>query len=237
MSTPTGTPPQYSDDGKWWWDGHQWLSVTPQPQQQVPPQQYAAAPQQQVPAQGGPVPYGYPTSAFTGQGMAPPATGSDGKAVASLVLGIVWIGGLGSIIAVILGHISRSAARKEGRQPSGVALAGVILGYIGIAGIALIILLSTVAFHTVKSASQQLIVKDDLRNASVAEEVFYVDHETYTDTVSDLQQYGFHSDIDVAVAVISADRNAYCLVASRADGTDRFYYSSVQDGISTTPCS
>lgn len=237
MSTPTGTPPQYSDDGKWWWDGHQWLPVAPQPQRPVPPQQYVAAPQQQVPQQGGPVPYGYPTSPYAGPGMAPPATGTDGKAVASLVLGIVWIGGLGSIIAVILGHISRSSARKEGRQPSGVALAGVILGYVGIAGIASIVLLSTLAFHTVKSASQQYLVKSDLRSASVAEQVFYVDHETYTDTISDLQQYGFDPSFDVSVSVVRADDNGYCLVGALTDGTDRFYYSSVQDGISTNPCS
>jgi hypothetical protein len=224
MSTPTGTP-QYSADGKWWWDGQQWLPVTAQAQQPLA-------------SQGGPASYGYGAAPYPGVGVAPmpPQTGTDGKAVASLVLGIVWLGGLGSIIAVILGHVSRSASRKQGRQPSGVALAGVILGYIGIAGITSIVLLSTLAFHTVKTASQQFIVKSDLRDASVAEEVFNVDHSTYTNSVSDLQQYGFEPDSDVTVSIVRADASGYCLVGALANGNDRFYYSSEQGDVSTVPC-
>ncbi|HEV2021194.1 MAG TPA: DUF4190 domain-containing protein [Terriglobales bacterium] len=57
-------------------------------------------------------------------------------AIASLVLGLTWIlcGGLTAIPAIILGHISRSKIKKsQGRlQGDGMALAGVILGYIGI---------------------------------------------------------------------------------------------------------
>jgi hypothetical protein len=62
---------------------------------------------------------------------------TSGQAIASLVLGI---GGLtflplvGSIIAVILGPMARSEIRRRPDQVSGdgVALVGMILGWIGI---------------------------------------------------------------------------------------------------------
>ncbi|MCU1603256.1 MAG: hypothetical protein JWO22_3965, partial [Frankiales bacterium] len=51
------------------------------------------------------------------------------------------MGGLGSLVAVITGHLSRSNAKKQGRNPSGLALAGVMLGYLGLAGTALFVVL------------------------------------------------------------------------------------------------
>ena len=69
--------------------------------------------------------------------MAPATT--DGKAVASMVLGIVSIflclGIFSGIPAVILGHLSLSKIRKSmGRiQGNGMATAGLVTGYIGIA--------------------------------------------------------------------------------------------------------
>lgn len=56
----------------------------------------------------------------------------DGLAIASLVLSLVWLWGLGSLLAVIFGAISRTEARKAGRQPSALATAGLILGIIGL---------------------------------------------------------------------------------------------------------
>jgi hypothetical protein len=224
MSTPTGAPPQYSGDGRWWWDGQQWVPVSPQ---------------QSAPSQGAVPPYGYGVQPYSAAGMVPVPTqsGTDGKAVTSLVLGIVWLGGLGSVVAVILGHISRSESRKQGRRPSGIALAGTVLGYIGIVGAVSLVLLSTLVFHTVKSQAQQLFVKSDLRNAAAAEESFNVGHQTYTSSMTDLRQAGYVATFDVTVSVISADTSGYCLVGSLKDGSDRFYYSSADGETSTAPCS
>ena len=66
----------------------------------------------------------------------PPA---DGLAIASLVLGICWVCWIGSALAVIFGHISIRNAKAEGRKPSGMAVAGMVLGYIG-AGTALFVI-------------------------------------------------------------------------------------------------
>jgi hypothetical protein len=62
-----------------------------------------------------------------------PQTSTNGFAIASMVLGIVWLFGLGSILAVIFGHIARRQIRTRGESGGGMAMAGVVLGWIGVA--------------------------------------------------------------------------------------------------------
>ncbi len=73
-----------------------------------------------------------------------PALRTNGLAVASLVLGVVWVYGFTSILAVIFGHVALSQIKKtDGAQPGkGLAIAGLVLGYVGIVGaVALVALL------------------------------------------------------------------------------------------------
>lgn len=58
-----------------------------------------------------------------------PSPGPNGLAIASLVCGFTAL----SIVAIILGHMSRGQSRREGQASSGLALAGLILGYITLA--------------------------------------------------------------------------------------------------------
>ena len=51
--------------------------------------------------------------------------------IASIV-GIVILWGIGSIAGVICGHISLSQIKKTGEQGRGMAIAGLIVGYVGI---------------------------------------------------------------------------------------------------------
>jgi hypothetical protein len=68
---------------------------------------------------------------------------NNGLAIASLVLGICWIYWVGSVLAVIFGHVALGQiARSNGTQQGrGMAVAGLVLGWIGVA-ILLIILLA-----------------------------------------------------------------------------------------------
>ena len=60
--------------------------------------------------------------------------GTSGLAIASLVLGIMWLFWLGSILAVIFGHIALSQTKKDSSiSGRGMAIAGVTLGWIGVA--------------------------------------------------------------------------------------------------------
>jgi len=62
-------------------------------------------------------------------------TSTSGLAIASMVLGILWLWWIGSILAVVFGHISlKQIGESNGTQGGrGMAIAGLVLGYIGVA--------------------------------------------------------------------------------------------------------
>lgn len=81
--------------------------------------------------------YGYP-------GYGPPvaaAPANNGMAIASMVVSIVGflgvcgygIGGLIGIVGAILGHVARRQIRERGESGDGMALAGIIMGWIATA--------------------------------------------------------------------------------------------------------
>ena len=118
--------------GPGWWlasDG-KWYQPEQHPNYQSPP----PAPQpaflasssltQPTPA---PPSYGYPV---------PTASVTNGLAIASLVLSILWLAGIGSILAVIFAIRSRRQIRESrGAQGGdGIAIAGLVVGIVGIVG-------------------------------------------------------------------------------------------------------
>jgi Domain of unknown function (DUF4190) len=57
----------------------------------------------------------------------------NGLAIAGMVLGIIWLYWLGSILAVIFGHVSLNQMKKNPNQSGrGFAIAAVALGWTGI---------------------------------------------------------------------------------------------------------
>ncbi len=81
---------------------------------------------------------------------APP---TNGLAIAALVLGILWLWWVGSILAVVFGHIAISQIRQRGQGGHGMAVAGLVLGYIGLGVLALVIVLTVVVGTTVHSST------------------------------------------------------------------------------------
>lgn len=63
---------------------------------------------------------------------APAQRQTSGFAVASLVLGILWLAGIGSVLAVVFGAIAiRQINQSGGRQSGkGMAVAGLVLGVV-----------------------------------------------------------------------------------------------------------
>jgi hypothetical protein len=91
--------------------------------------------------------YPYPPQGY------PAARGTNGMAIAAMICGIAQFFGfwlLGTIPAVVLGHIARRQIRQTGEQGDGMALAGLILGYVGLAlsAVAVILLVVLVAVGT-----------------------------------------------------------------------------------------
>lgn len=73
--------------------------------------------------------------------MAAPPLGTNGKAVGSMVCGVLssMTLGLTGLPAVILGHAARAEIRRTGEQGDGFAIAGLILGWLSVAGWALLL--------------------------------------------------------------------------------------------------
>lgn len=76
-------------------------------------------------------------------------SGTNGLAGVSLGFGIgqFFLPIFGAIIAIVCGHVARGQIRRNGGQGDGLALAGLVLGYIGILIPVLIIVLATTASH------------------------------------------------------------------------------------------
>jgi hypothetical protein len=107
------------------------------------------APQEPTQPEGyGPPPPGYgPPPGYQGyQGYGYPPVqrmpGTNGFAIASLVCslaGFAW--GVTAILGVVFGHLARGQIRQTGQGGDGLALAGLIIGYVFIGLFAFVILL------------------------------------------------------------------------------------------------
>jgi len=136
----------------------------------------------------------------------PPET--SGKAIFSLISGILFLIPPFSLVAVIFGHLSlseirRSAGRLTGR---GLAVAGLVLGYLGVLEIVGLIVLGIVATPaTNKSAMQKMMVMNNensvvasVRSLNTAEIAYAQAHRDsgYTCSLSDLSgTWGISGDL------------------------------------------
>lgn len=71
-------------------------------------------------------------------GYAPPPTPrTSGKAIAALVLGLVWVYGITSILAIVFAVLARRDIRDSNGWVTGggMATAGLVLGIIGVVGV------------------------------------------------------------------------------------------------------
>lgn len=61
-------------------------------------------------------------------------------AILSLICGGFWALGLGSVLAVLLGHLARRRIDRHGLRGRWAATTGLVLGYLGLALVALLLL-------------------------------------------------------------------------------------------------
>jgi hypothetical protein len=121
----------------------------PAPGPSVPPAGYSAAPYGgYAPAPQG-TPYGQPNGAVPppygqpygyGYPYVPPQR-TNGLAIASMVLGILWLYWIGSILALVFGYIAKNQIRERGESGGGMATAGIVLGWIGVGFLVLAIVI------------------------------------------------------------------------------------------------
>ena len=121
-----------------------------------PPQQPYGQPQGQPYGQPYGQPQGQPYGQYPPYGQPPgqpvygfaPQKPTNGLAIASLVVSIVSITafcGLTSIVGAILGHVARKQVRERDEQGAGLALGGIIVGWLGVALLVGVVALVVVA--------------------------------------------------------------------------------------------
>lgn len=116
---------------------------------QDPQQQPDSGGQSPYQPYGAPNPYGqspYGQQPYGGSPY-PAPTQTNGMAIASLVVSIVSITvccGLTGIVGAILGHVARKQINERNESGGGMALAGIIVGWIGFA-----IALLVIAFYAI----------------------------------------------------------------------------------------
>jgi len=126
--------------------------------------------------------------------QAQPRAETDARAVASLVLGLLSIllllNVFAGIPAIILGHTARSAInRSKGRRRgSGMALAGLVLGYFSLA----LVPTAIVVYRTVPKVFSQKIVGNQTRTLSTihaintAAAAYQVENSSYPESLEAL---------------------------------------------------
>ena len=106
-----------------------------------PPGQQYNGPQPPYPA------YQQPYSPY------PPAAPTNGLAIAALVCGVGgFVIGLSFIPAIICGHLARKQIRQTGEQGAGLALAGLILGYVAGALFIVLVAVLVIIAHKIGQA-------------------------------------------------------------------------------------
>jgi len=118
---------------------------------------------------------------------------TSGKAIASLVCGLFLFLPPFSIAAVILGHLALSEIRKSGRRllGEGMAIAGLVLGYVG--SIPMLLIIAAIVIPNVlraRIAANEASAVAAVRTLIVAESVYAQTHPAtgYTCALSELDQ-------------------------------------------------
>lgn len=181
----------------------------------------------------------------------PPATAAEaippktsGKAIASLVLGLLFWMVPAAIAAVILGHISRSEIRRSaGRiKGGGLALTGLVLGYVGVAMIPFLIIAAIAIPNLLRSriAANEASAVGSVRTLNVAQITYAAAYPNvgFTCTLTDLgsQTSGSPSSkganlIDGVLA--GGKKSGYTFTLSNCEG--RPGHSSVTFVVVATP--
>lgn len=125
----------------------------------------------------------------------PVAPTTSGLAIVSLVCGILFFIFPSAVAAIIFGHLSQSDIRRSGgrKTGAGMALAGLILGYVGVAIIPFILIIAAIAIPNLlraKMMANETSAVGSLRTLNVAALAYSTNYGKYPASLSDLGPAG-----------------------------------------------
>ena len=74
-------------------------------------------------------------------------------------------------------------------------------------------------FNAYRTRSYNASAQADLMNAITAQEAFYIDHDTYTDSIEELEKtYGLFVNQDVTLQITKGNKDGYTMMAFNKNG-------------------
>lgn len=124
-----------------------------------------------------------PAAATASGARSPVEPETSGMAIGSLIAGIFFLLFPAAIVAVVLGHLSRSEIRRSGgrKKGAGMALTGLILGYCGVATIPLLIIAGLVIPNLMRNQIQanEASAMNSLRTLNAALVIYNASYGSY----------------------------------------------------------
>jgi len=152
--------------------------------------------------------------------LPPSEVRTSGKAIASLICGLFIFFFPISIAAVVLGHLALSEIRKSaGRiQGQGTAVAGLVLGYLGVAAIPVILIIAAIAIPNLlraRMAANESSAAVTVRLLGTAEITYSTAHPDrgYSCDLHDVVSAG-----DLNPAIATGTRNGYSFALQNCTG-------------------
>lgn len=159
--------------------------------------------------------------------------GTSPKAVISLVCGLLFFVPLAFLAAIVCGHlglseIRRSAGRLKGE---GLAIAGLVLGYLWLAGVPVFLIIAAIAIPNLlraRMAANESSAVGMVRTVAAAETAYATTHqqEGYTCSLSSLTESALN-----APGLANGQRNGYAFelsgCAAGSDGGPNMKYQVV----------
>ena len=185
---------------------------------------------------------GLPPQTSTGVPGPVVAEKTSGLAIASLIFGIPVLFPPFSIVAVVFGHVSLSQIKKSAGRlgGKGLAIAGLVLGYLGIAMIPLILIIAAIAIPNLlraRMAANESSAVYSLRTINTAQVTYQATFEKLR-YAPDLQSLGGSLpcsrtpatacliDNRLAVAGSLPGRNGYIFALTRSDDGTQYFVTA-----------
>ncbi|HYM74636.1 MAG TPA: DUF4190 domain-containing protein [Candidatus Dormibacteraeota bacterium] len=139
---------------------------------------------------------GAPASAVAAPASIPPPlpaapAETSGKAITSLVCGLMFFIPFAFVAAVIFGHLALSEIKKSaGRlKGDGLAIAGLVLGYMWVVSIPVVLIIAAIAIPNLlraRMAANESSAVASMRTITTAEVTYTASHNGYACSLSDL---------------------------------------------------
>jgi len=148
-------------------------------------------------------------------------TETSGKAIVSLICGLLFFIPFVFVAAIVFGHLALSEIRKSaGRlKGEGIAIAGLVLGYLWIVGTPIILIIAAIAIPNLlraRMAANESSAVSSVRTLVAAETAYAAAHpgQGYTCSLSDLAEAA-----SISGALATGQKNGYAFEISGCSAT------------------